>query len=271
MKKGKRVLIASVGFLVVLIGFVVFFYQNAVIAPYYGKTSNLVHYEQQDEGANRDFYIMGTIHAMHFTEKYNYAIAEIKSVIDTLEPDLILVEVRQETVDQYGALDGPIDMIYAWCYAKEKNIDVKGIDYWSPAPGVRSNSTDDTRDDKLFENVLLAGKEGGKILVVCGAQHRINFKERFINAGYRKSGISNISNYFGHYDAEHFQYPDSMAEEIVKKIEWANSGFVEEVKSLNAPDTEDYNFWMNNTASLVESLEKQLKDFVIPSKLYGQQ
>jgi len=116
----------------------------------FNKENRLVLYKPA--GNNRqNIYILGTIHGGHFDKNNKYSLADIQSVIDTVNPDIILVEVRQETYDKYRILDGPNEMTFAWCYAKEKSIEVRGIDWWSPAEGM-PNATLTKRDDNIFKN-----------------------------------------------------------------------------------------------------------------------
>ena len=58
---------------------------------------------------------MGTFHKDHFDPLANYSIEEMLNVIDNIEPDVVFVEAREESYEQYGVVDGPIDMCIAYC------------------------------------------------------------------------------------------------------------------------------------------------------------
>jgi len=183
-------------------------------------------------GNNRqNIYILGTIHGGHFDKNNKYSLADIQSVIDTVNPDIILVEVRQETYDKYSILDGSNEMTFAWCYAKEKSIEVKGIDWWSPAVQL-PNTTSTIRDDNIFKNIIEVCGNKRNILILIGAAHVIPLDERFINYKFRRMKITDKEKYFIKSDEVNFNLPKKYETELNKRDEYYQTLFPEEIYAL---------------------------------------
>ena len=71
----------------------------------------------QSEGG-QDVYIMGTFHVNHFDSWANYSIEEMLNAIENIDmlnaienidPDVVFIEAREESYEQYGVVDGPVD------------------------------------------------------------------------------------------------------------------------------------------------------------------
>jgi len=211
-------------------------------------------------------YILGTTHSEHFNRFSRYSLANVQSVINTINPDLILIETRQETVNNYNVLDGPIDMIYSWTYAVENGIEVKGIDWWIPG-NYNPGGTNELRDDKIYENIISELKEYKNVLVICGFSHKNEQRDRLKNIGFIEIKIPNKSCYLNSISENEFYYPRTMANEIEKKINFLNIEMVKEIKQ-NVTDNKYLELWLNQMERLKNTLQIQLNEIIKPNKLY---
>jgi hypothetical protein len=198
----------------------------------------------------QNIYLLGTIHQGHFDEQFNYSLADIQSVIDVIRPDLILIEVRQETVDNHGVLDGSTEMIFAWCYAIEKGIDVKGMDWWHPSIGLPMTLLKE-RDDNIFKNIVNASSNYKNILVLIGVDHLILQDIRFKNHGYYRNNIPNKNEIFCESNNFNFIYPKNYRAEINKHYDYFESIFIEEIYAI--PENNPYRqAWINHVTRSLE-------------------
>lgn len=241
---------------------------SSQIDPLIVKENNLLLF--QPENKEQDIYILGTIHSSHFIKDADYSLVNVQSVIDTINPDILLIEIRQETFEKYDALDGPIDMIFAWSYAKEKGIEVKGIDWWQITEDSRPLTTDTERDDHIFENILSELGEPSKVLILYGATHRIEQDKRFVSNGYIKCQLQNIEQYFSKVSDDDFIYPPTMASEIQKKIAYLQTEGIDEIKRNTTTGGEAQETYLKNNKNLIATLNSIMNELVIPNKLYSE-
>lgn len=73
------------------------------------KESNIVLLKQGNSA--QEIYILGTVHEYHFHRLLGYSIVDIKNVIDNIQPDLVLLEVDQNTINEYGVIKSLIEMV----------------------------------------------------------------------------------------------------------------------------------------------------------------
>ncbi|MGN0247713.1 MAG: hypothetical protein ACI4S1_03225 [Roseburia sp.] len=182
-------------------------------------------------------YTVGTIHGEHYNEERDYSIKDIESLLINIDPDYIFIEAREETLEMYDVIDGPIEMIFAYSYGKEHSIPVKLIDYWEINNDFMSNSTDDYRDNQIFLNIdknLTEIEEGKTIVVLYGASHFYFQKPRIEMAGWSENEIDSVSALF-ESDTDEFVYPNCMEEEIGKKIDYAET-ILPEIAKENITD-----------------------------------
>ncbi len=236
-----------------------------LIMSHFNKENNLLLYTTED--GLQQIYILGTIHNEHFNKKYKYSIADIQNVINAVKPDLLLLEVRQETVEKYKALDGPIEMIYAWCYAVENSINVKGIDWWNITDDTKPNTTDNERDDNIFENTIESIGENKTVLIICGATHRVEQGKRFSNNGYIKTTLD-TKQYFNINPKSEFTYPKTMSLEIHNKINYCQTGIIEEIINGTKENSKERKMWLKKANDLILYLKSVDNELVIPNKLY---
>ncbi|MEL7662106.1 hypothetical protein [Acetobacterium wieringae] len=168
---------------------------------------------------NQIVYLLGTLHESHFNKFLGYSMEDITSVIANIEPDTVLIEAREEMYDEYGVVDGPIDMTVVYSYCLVNDIKVGMVDWWVVDNEFKENSTNVKRDDKIFENInrkvkTLPAKT--TILVVCGSGHFYEQSERFIANGFAKKLIPNKSDIFVS-KKDGFTYPDSLEDQWEKR------------------------------------------------------
>ena len=113
----KKILIAVSVILILCIGFAAFWYFT-----YLYKYNQIVEFRNDRD---QDIYMLGTYHSQHFNKSMGYSMADIVNCIKNVDPDVVLIEAREETFDRYGAIDGPIDMILAYSYCVQEGIDVR--------------------------------------------------------------------------------------------------------------------------------------------------
>lgn len=174
---------------------------------YLNKNSLLKKFETTGE---QEVYLLGTFHKSHFNKWANYSMEDILSVAQNIQPDVVFIEAREQIFEDYGVVDGPVDMAVVYSYCIENNIPVNFIDWWVVDNNFQSNTTNDKRDDMIFSNIdkeLKSIAENKKILVVCGAGHLYEQTERFLDHGFKEQKIDNKSAYFDSQDTE-FKYPD---------------------------------------------------------------
>jgi len=214
-------------------------------------------------------YTIGTIHGSHFDSSCKYSMQDLESIITHLKPDCVMIECREETFDQYGVLDGPIDMIYVYSYCKEQGIDVKMIDYWKIDNEFMSQHTDDFRDNQIFYNInhkLEEIKAHQKVLIFYGDAHYYYQKPRIEKAGWKKVEVGDVATLFEH-SAEAFTYPKGMAQVIQDKIDFFNEEMPKIVEK-NVTDEKVKQSIEETMISLVESLAFQ-KSLVERNQLFA--
>lgn len=158
-------------------------------------------------------YIMGTFHTEHFKQYANYSIEEMINAINSIEPDVVFVEARENNFTEYGVVDGPIDMCVAYCHCIDNNIPVEMIDYWEINNDFEMNTTTKERDDRIHKNIMekLNAYENKKILIICGFGHLNAQAERLIEIGGQTAHISHKADLFNCKD-EDFAYPKSICD-----------------------------------------------------------
>lgn len=157
----------------------------------------------------QEIYLMGTFHTGHFNRYANYSIAEMINAISNIEPDAVFIEARENNFEEYGVVDGPIDMCVAYCYCSDNNIPVEMIDYWEIDNDFKPNTTTNERDDRIHKNIMekLNAYENKKILIICGFGHLNAQTERLIGAGGQKEHIGHKADLFSGRDKD-FVYPN---------------------------------------------------------------
>ena len=227
------------------------------------KENNLLLFEKD----NKQIYVLGTIHQFHFMEEHSYSLAQMQSVIKTINPDALFIETRPETLEKHNAIDGPFEMILARCYADERGMPVKGIDWWTITKDNEAmNAINLERDDKMVENIIAAAKDYDKVLALVGASHRERAPERFARNGYVQIEVDNILSYFDDVDTS-FEYPKGMSEEYIRNRNYFENLIIDEINQSMTPDDELYGMFMKWTHKPPEGRYKML-DMIADNKLF---
>lgn len=143
---------------------------------------------------------------------------------------MVYIESQENIFNEYGVIDGPIDMVFIYAYCIDNNIPVKMIDYWTVDDNFmeNQNNTSDERDNQIFYNIyekLKTTNPGDNVLICYGSAHFFYQKPRMKMAGFLEQTMSldeEIS-IFKHNN-EKFEYPSSMYNiiENSKKIRTIN-------------------------------------------------
>lgn len=207
--KGKKVLkitLLIIGILILLIAIVAGFFWN----KYVNKNNALKCFETQN---NQQVYFLGTMHDYHFNKAFNYSMEDILSVVENTKPDVVFLEAREQYWDDYGVIDGPIEMSVVYSYCIQNNIKVEMVDAWNVDEDYLSRNTavyKDCRNDQIFINInkkLTSISDNSRILIVFGRGHLDGQSKRFVDNGYKKIAIKNKSELFkSNHD---FTYPEA--------------------------------------------------------------
>ena len=138
---------------------------------------------------------MGTFHTDHFDPMANYSVEEMLNAIQNIDPDVVFIEAREEYYDQFGVVDGPIDMCITYCYCQDNDIPVEMIDYWKVDNDTyKQNTTWDDRDDHIHQNIMEKLKlyDNKKVLIVCGFGHFYPQMSRLSDEGLDKKNLSHV-------------------------------------------------------------------------------
>lgn len=212
-------------------------------------------------------YTVGTLHNGHFKRDQNYSLKDLESLLDNLNPDYIFIEAREETLEVYDVIDGPIEMIYAYSYGLEQDIPVRLIDYWKIDNNIITNYSDDSRDNQIFYNInekLEEIEEEKTIVVLYGASHYFFQKPRIELAGWREEKIDSIKDLF-QSDTDEFTYPEDMESVIDKKTDYAQN-IIPKIAKENITDQKVLDDFLKD--DMKEALENY-KKIVSENKLYN--
>ena len=259
-KKGAKKIFATLGIvLMVIVGVSLAWYFKDIY-----KYNQIAEYKNNRE---QEIYILGTYHSQHFKKYMNYSMEDIVSCIKNVDPDVVFIESREKTYIEHNVIDGPIDMILSYSYCVENGFNVEMIDYWEINNETRPNTTDDSRDDRIYENItekLSKYDEGCRVLIVCGDTHFREQGKRFLDAGFKRVKIQNKNTVFDS-DGE-FKYPKMMADVIDDKIAYIGSDLKDFINT-NVTDSETKQLWLDTTEALAKTLKKQA-DTVRNEQLY---
>lgn len=213
----------------------------------------------------QEIYLMGTFHSEHFEKYANYSIEEMINAINTIKPDVVFLEARENSYTEYGVVDGPIDMCVAYCHCLDNHIPVEMIDYWKIDNDFESNTTTDERDNHIHENIMEKRKlyPNQKILVLCGFGHLGPQAKRLAQAGGQKKHIAHISSIFDS-ETTNFTYPNQICDVWEKRTLFYGHTvpkLVQEDDTLNAdikeqwPEDKDNTFydWQMEYCKLFQS------------------
>ncbi len=162
----------------------------------------------------QEVFLMGTFHTNHFDSMSNYSIEEMLNAIHNIDPDVVFIEAREENYEQFGVVDGPVDMCIAYCYCQDNSIPLEMVDYWKVEnDSYKQNTTTDDRDDHIHQKIMEKLKlyDDKKVLIVCGFGHLYPQVDRLLEEGLVKESFPHVSSLFKD-DVEEFKYPSSICD-----------------------------------------------------------
>ncbi len=210
---------------------------------------------------------VGTIHRNHYDKRVGYSITDIYSLLRYVHPEYVFIECRPETFEQYGALDGPSEMLYIYSFCKEKNIPVRCIDWWQEDNNAKANTTTTERDDRIFGNIcenLAAVPADKKVMIFYGTKHFYDQQPRMKASGWQPVVFGNPEGYFYYADKE-FQYPAGFAAELEKKIQY-NLSVELQIIDETITDQKVHDAFYQNVLDLCE-WERTVKNMVLQNHL----
>ena len=221
-----------------------------------------------NEDNTQKVYILGTIHEYHFESILNYSYLNVQNVIENVRPDLLLLEVDQEIYKEYGVIKSPVEMIPLWCYASEQGISVKGVDWFKVTEKSRSWTTNEERDDHIFDNTMASIGDEPVVLIILGATHRIEQAKRFEKAGYKQQDIPGKTALFINDNISRFEYPVNTVVELEKQMEYWKTVALDKAIAVTAENSEGRSYWVNRYKKLNVSLQEIKEDIFVPNSLY---
>lgn len=131
----------------------------------------------------------------------------------------MLVESRPEELAKGNWGDGPIEMPFASLHARSKSMATDGFDFWVAGTHAIRRS-DDTREDRMVENVLarLAGHR--VVLVLTGYSHVAELGSRLVARRWSTSPLADDTKRALFETAGMtLRFPSGMHDAITERIE----------------------------------------------------
>ena len=198
---------------------------------------------------NKEIYILGSLHHMHYSLP-DYSFQHLKAVLTNLKPDILLIESRQEELDNHNYADGPIEMFYLHMAAKTLNIPVKGVDWFSYEYSKPGN-TSKKRDQMITINIIDKSKDHKKVLLIMGATHMLVETKLLKQKGYKIDclDLENKQFLFSNSDKD-IIFPRDTIKYINKRIEIEKDNLQSQTMS---------DIWQNATQRVILDLESFIK------------
>lgn len=204
--------------ILILICVIIFFNPEFIIQMFFRN-----HYFRKYIKNNQQIYFLGTNHSMSLdTEPFSYL--NLKSVIENLKPDLVLIESRPEQLINNNFADGPPEMLYCHLIATNIGIPVKGVDWWTPSAS-NPETSPPIRNDYIHRNILkninASTNLNKKILIIMGADHVVLEQPKLKSAGYKEVFFSVFEkNRLFKIHNKRLIYPKGMTYYIKKRIDY---------------------------------------------------
>ncbi|MFL0197985.1 hypothetical protein ACJDU8_20820 [Clostridium sp. WILCCON 0269] len=242
----KRILKILTSTILILICVIIFFNPEFIIQMFFRN-----HYFRKYIKNNQQIYFLGTDHSMSLdTEPFSYL--ELKSVIENLKPDLVLIESRPEQLDNSNWADGPPKMLYCHLIANRLAIRVKGVDWWTVSSYNIPNSSNPIRDSYIHENIVknINLYKSKKILIIMGADHVILEQPKLESVGYKEAFFSVFEkNRLFKIHNKRLTYPKGMTYYIKKRIDYEKNCIGTIYKT---------NIWKNQALYLIKDLNREI-------------
>ena len=224
LKRLSRFLGVAVGVLVlVAVGFVLGVEEVRYFVGYrlFPETTRDAAFDKYTTPKGLTLYHLGTIHGRHLDHQA-YGLGHLQSVVETLRPDLLMVEVLPTEDASGNPASGPIEMPVVTLVAQRAQIPVAGIDWWTEAWLEDRSSAD--RDDGMFGNLLAALPPTGTVLVLTGYAHLLEFRPRYTAAGFDAAPFPGAekARLFAR-GSEPFRLPDGLDAAFVRSVAWVDA------------------------------------------------
>ncbi|AKN32899.1 hypothetical protein Ccar_19425 [Clostridium carboxidivorans P7] len=242
MNNIKKILRNIIAFIICIILLVVM-YESQYIINILTRDYNFRKYLKD----NQQIYFLGTDHTMLLdSEPYSYL--NLKSAIENLKPDVLLIESRPDQLAEGNFADGPTEMLYCHLIADNLHIPVKGVDWWVPNDANTPSSTNRIRDNSINENILKNVIGHKKVLILMGRDHVSLEEPKLESAGYKKVFFSEIEkiNLLKIHDKK-LIYPKGMNYYIQKRIAYEKNC----IGTVYKTDT-----WKKQGLDLIENLNR---------------
>lgn len=182
---------------------------------------------------DKEIYVLGTIGKKHFKKINNYSMDDMLSVIENVNPELVMIQARDDHYLRYGIIDGNIDACVAYSFCAENEIVTSLIDWWVIDNNYAKSSSLNLRDDNIFIRASRNIKEAppkSKILIILSSYNFYEQIERFKIAGYKEVEIENKNQYFNGKN-EKFKFPAIVAKSWRDRTYYFAYSFPTEVKN----------------------------------------
>lgn len=149
------------------------------ILPAHAKQTNFIRLRKT---SGETVYLLGTVHEQHFQKASRFPYQNLKSALDSISPDVVIVEIRPQSLIQGQWGEGPPEMPYLAALASKSNIPVKGMDYWRA--DYKSARDMEDRENQMAKLIMESASGFHKALVFTGFSHIDGLKRRLMNQGY---------------------------------------------------------------------------------------
>ena len=148
--------------------------------PEFAKDSHFIRLTRSN--SNQVIYLLGTVHGRHFNVDSNYPYWQLRSVIETLHPERLILEIRPQEFSNgmWGA--SPPEMSYAALVAKVAGVSIAPMDYWGKNYDAMKDF--EIREDHM-EDLIYKESDGQKVsLVLTGYSHILGLSKRLLSHGF---------------------------------------------------------------------------------------
>jgi hypothetical protein len=184
-KLNKRAIIALV-FFTFVIGAIFYLPMQELYSTFQFRfmpeTAKTAHFIRLKDSSANQIYLLGTAHERHFKSDSTYPYWQLRSVIEQLKPNLLLLEIRPQEFNAGEWGESPAEMSYAAIIGKNTGIKMAGMDYWKP--GYQPARDFDDREDHMIELILQKVQTARVSLILTGYSHIPGLTRRLVKKGY---------------------------------------------------------------------------------------
>ncbi|MCM1333953.1 MAG: hypothetical protein NC084_03705 [Bacteroides sp.] len=217
----------------------------------------------------REIYLMGTFHTEHFERYANYSMEEMLNAVKNIAPDAVLIEARERFYDEYGVVDGPVDMCAAYCYCREDQVPVEMIDFWEVDDEYQADTTTTARDEQIHENIMekLSLYEGKRVLVICGFGHLGEQTDRLIAEGGKAVTVDGLSSLFKG-DGSGFSYPSGLDEVWEERVHFYAHTYPSLIQADDTLSEETKAMWREDESGAFYDSQMVYRELFRDDRLY---